>query len=44
LGWTPSETFETGLRKTVKWFLENNDWYERILSGEYKMDRIGKDT
>ena len=43
LGWTPSETFETGLRKTVKWFLENNDWYERILSGEYKMDRIGKD-
>ena len=42
LNWTPSETFETGLRKTVKWYLENNQWYERILSGQYKMDRIGK--
>ena len=44
LGWIPAETFESGLRKTVKWFLENNHWYERILSGEYKMDRIGKDV
>ena len=44
LGWIPAETFESGLRKTVEWFLENNHWYERILSGEYKMDRIGKDV
>ena len=42
LNWTPSENFETGLRKTVKWFLENKNWYERILSGEYKMDRKGE--
>ncbi len=42
LNWIPSETFETGLRKTVKWFIENNSWYERILSGEYKLDRMGK--
>ena len=43
LNWQPSESFETGLEKTVKWFLENDEWYERILSGEYKMDRIGKE-
>jgi dTDP-glucose 4,6-dehydratase len=42
LNWIPSESFETGLRKTVKWFLENKDWYERILNGEYKMKRMGK--
>lgn len=42
LNWTPSETFETGLRKTVKWFLKNEEWYQRILSGEYKMNRVGK--
>lgn len=43
LNWEPSETFETGLRKTVEWYLKNNQWYERVLSGEYKMNRLGKD-
>jgi dTDP-glucose 4,6-dehydratase len=44
LNWTPHESFESGLRKTVSWFLENKDWYERILSGKYKMNRIGHDV
>jgi dTDP-glucose 4,6-dehydratase len=35
LGWSPAETFETGLRKTVKWYLTNADWVAQIRSGEY---------
>lgn len=42
LGWKPQETFETGLRKTVKWYLENKIWWQRVLDGEYRLDRIGK--
>ncbi len=42
LGWVPEETFETGLRKTVKWYLENREWWERVLSGAYSLERIGK--
>lgn len=42
LGWVPEETFETGLRKTVQWYLENTSWWERVLSGAYRMERIGK--
>ena len=41
LGWSPRETFETGLRKTVTWYLENNDWWERILDGRYAGQRLG---
>ena len=41
LGWEPKETFETGLRKTVQWFLDNHDWWERVMSGAYRLDRIG---
>lgn len=36
LGWLPSETFETGIRKTVGWYLDNQDWVEQIISGEYR--------
>lgn len=36
LGWNQSVTFEEGLKKTVKWYLENNDWINNIKSGEYK--------
>jgi dTDP-glucose 4,6-dehydratase len=36
LGWSPSESFETGLRKTVQWYLDHMDWIERIRSGEYQ--------
>ena len=42
LGWMPKENFESGLLKTIHWYLENTDWWERVLSGEYKLDRIGK--
>jgi dTDP-glucose 4,6-dehydratase len=41
LGWVPAESFETGIRKTVEWYLSNENWWKRILSGEYKLERIG---
>jgi dTDP-glucose 4,6-dehydratase len=36
LGWKPQETFETGIRKTVEWYLANQDWVSHVVSGEYK--------
>ncbi len=36
LGWRPAETFETGLRRTVEWYLANQAWVETITSGAYK--------
>ena len=39
LGWTPSETFETGLRRTVAWYLDNREWSERVSSGAYRARR-----
>jgi dTDP-glucose 4,6-dehydratase len=36
LGWRPAETFETGIRKTVQWYLANEDWASRVLSGAYR--------
>ena len=36
LGWKPAETFETGIRKTVKWYLDNMRWVENVASGEYR--------
>ena len=36
LGWSPSETFETGIRKTVQWYLENTSWVEGVQSGSYR--------
>jgi dTDP-glucose 4,6-dehydratase len=36
LGWKPAETFETGLRKTVEWYLDNQDWVRDVMSGEYR--------
>jgi dTDP-glucose 4,6-dehydratase len=48
LGWTPSETFESGLRKTVQWYLENLSWCRRVQDGSYQGERLGsldnKDT
>lgn len=41
LGWEPREDFESGFRKTVRWYLHNRDWWERILSGDYKLERQG---
>jgi dTDP-glucose 4,6-dehydratase len=36
LGWRPAETFETGIRKTVDWYLANADWVARVQSGAYR--------
>lgn len=41
LGWLPKETFETGIRKTVLWYLDNMAWVEHILNGEYQNQRLG---
>jgi len=36
LNWTPQETFETGIRKTVMWYLNNQQWCQRVLEGSYR--------
>ena len=36
LGWTPQETFDSGLQKTVRWYLENKAWVEEVRTGEYR--------
>ena len=41
LGWQPSRSFEDGMLETVKWYLDNGDWVGEILSGEYRLARIG---
>jgi len=41
LGWQPQMTLGTGLRKTVQWYLDHEDWWQRILSGAYRLERIG---
>ncbi len=41
LGWRAEETFETGLEKTVRWYLANSGWWERIRSGVYQGERLG---
>lgn len=41
LGWIPEETFESGMRKTVQWYLANQDWWKRVLDGSYNLDRLG---
>jgi len=41
LGWEPSETFETGLRKTVTWYLEHQEWCQRVMDGSYRGERLG---
>lgn len=41
LGWTPEETFETGIRKTVNWYLNNLEWCRRVQDGSYQRERLG---
>ncbi|MDN3484894.1 dTDP-glucose 4,6-dehydratase [Pseudoalteromonas sp. APC 3224] len=41
LNWNPIETFETGLRKTVQWYLDNQAWCENVQSGNYQRERLG---
>jgi len=41
LGWQPQEGFHSGLERTVRWYLENRTWVERVTSGEYRGERLG---
>jgi dTDP-glucose 4,6-dehydratase len=41
LGWVPSETFETGIRKTVEWYLKNKTWCQHVQDGSYQRERLG---
>lgn len=41
LGWKPQETFESGIRKTVEWYLNNQEWWSRVLDGSYSRERLG---
>jgi dTDP-glucose 4,6-dehydratase len=42
LGWTPKQDHTSGFRKTVQWYLDNNEWTANILSGGYKLERLGR--
>jgi len=42
LGWRPLETFESGVRKTVVWYLENQKWCQRVQDGSYQRERLGR--
>lgn len=41
LGWRPQETFESGMRKTVQWYLDHQGWWQRVLNGQYRPERLG---
>ncbi len=42
LGWRPSESFETGIARTIDWYLDNQAWVRRVLDGSYRMERLGE--
>ena len=42
LGWAPLETFESGIRKTVRWYLDNQEWCRHVQDGSYQRERLGK--
>jgi len=44
LGWVPEETFASGLRKTVVWYLANQAWCQRVQDGSYQRERLGDNT
>jgi len=44
LGWTPQETFESGMKKTVQWYLNNSQWAARVQDGSYQRERLGSKT
>lgn len=41
LGWHPIETFDTGIRKTIDWYLNNKSWWSKVLDGSYSLERLG---
>lgn len=42
LGWMPQETFESGIKKTVQWYLENQQWCQHVQDGSYQRERLGQ--
>ena len=42
LNWRPRETAESGFRKTIQWYLDNEDWWQAILDGDYQLKRLGE--
>lgn len=44
IGWRPQETFESGIRKTVQWYLQNTEWWQRVLNGQYRPERLGQNV
>lgn len=44
LGWEPQESFASGMRKTVEWYLDNSEWIEKVVQGSYDGGRLGTDT
>ena len=42
LGWKPQETFESGIRKTVQWYLNNKTWWQNVLNGSYRLETSGE--
>ncbi|PMH45957.1 dTDP-glucose 4,6-dehydratase [Vibrio sp. 10N.286.49.B3] len=44
LGWVPEETFETGLKKTVQWYLDNSEWCQNVQDGSYQRERLGVES
>ena len=41
LSWTPIDTFESGIRKTVQWYLDNETWWQNVQDGSYRRERLG---
>lgn len=41
LGWTPNATFESGILKTIQWYLDNQEWINRVIAGTYRQERLG---
>lgn len=44
LGWSPAKSFEDGIAATVDWYLANTEWTQRILDGDYRLERLGRET
>ena len=42
LGWRPKESFESGIEKTIRWYLDNKQWWGNILNGSYQSDQKGR--
>ena len=41
LGWRPKQTFASGIRTTIDWYLEHRDWVTRVVDGSYRGERLG---